>query len=61
MLGSVISCGQIQLNTAGFSQIRPGSKDSGAAGSEPERSQQGQSLHGPGRQDVCAPTPSVLA
>lgn len=57
MLGGVISCRLIWLNAAGFRQVCPGSKDSGAAGSEPERSQQdllGPMRHGSMRQRwVC--------
>lgn len=61
MPGSVISCGRIRLNSAGFSQVCPGSKDNGAAGLQPERSQQGQGLLGLGRQDRSVPTLSMLA
>lgn len=62
MLGGVISCGQIRLNTAGFRHVCPGSKDSRAAGFVPERSQRGQSSLGPGEaRHVSVPTPSMQA
>lgn len=37
MLGSVISSGHIQLNTAGFRQVCAGSKDGESTGFKPEK------------------------
>lgn len=51
MLGSVISFGHIQLNTAGIRQVCPGSKDGESTGFKPG---QGQGLPGLGRRGMRA-------